>query len=261
MSSSFQTTATFYLSKLRGAALGIATIATLIGAPALAADMPVKAPVTYDWTGFYLGGEFGYGWATNQNTELNTTGTNFPAVYTFNPVNMNGVLGGFYGGYNYQINRFLVGIDADYTFAKLTGTGIDVSPITGNIFRYPTTMNWISTTTGRLGYVNNNWLWFAKGGWAWAEFDQSSVQSTPGLVLTGASLSPATSARDGWTVGGGAEWRLSGHWLAKFEYDYVRFDRTSFSTMSINPTGIPALSTISPASSLNMLKAGAAYRF
>ena len=32
--------------------------------PALAADLPLKAPVAkavYDWTGFYVGGHFGYG--------------------------------------------------------------------------------------------------------------------------------------------------------------------------------------------------------
>src|SRR3954471_22473616 len=36
----------------------------MFDAPAMAADMPLKAPVlkaVYDWTGFYVGGAVGYG--------------------------------------------------------------------------------------------------------------------------------------------------------------------------------------------------------
>ena len=43
-----------------GIGLGMLTLAE----PALAADLPLKAPAlkaVYDWTGFYVGGHFGYG--------------------------------------------------------------------------------------------------------------------------------------------------------------------------------------------------------
>ena len=45
---------------LAGAAFG----ALALGSPALAADMPLKAPhlrPAFDWTGFYIGGHTGYG--------------------------------------------------------------------------------------------------------------------------------------------------------------------------------------------------------
>ena len=56
---------------MRRVILGLAG-AAMFGGAAMAADMgrPVyKAPpagalpVTYDWTGFYVGGHIGYGWA------------------------------------------------------------------------------------------------------------------------------------------------------------------------------------------------------
>jgi hypothetical protein len=50
---------------MKDIAIGIAVFAVLVGTPVLAADMPLKAPPpapTYNWTGFYIGGNVGYGW-------------------------------------------------------------------------------------------------------------------------------------------------------------------------------------------------------
>ena len=51
--------------------------AAALSGTAFAADMPVKAraidPI-WNWSGFYVGGHFGYGWAFPEITE-DTTGT------------------------------------------------------------------------------------------------------------------------------------------------------------------------------------------
>jgi outer membrane immunogenic protein len=79
--------------------------------------------------------------------------------------------------------------------------------------------------TGRLGYADN-WLFFAKGGWAWAAFEGSTNTTTP----TGATVALLTSeeTRDGWTVRGGIEWGVSQHVSVKLEYDYVKFQKRQF---------------------------------
>src|SRR5215467_6351185 len=47
-----------------------ALLATVIAGPAIAADMPLKAPppVVYGWEGFYLGGQIGGQWNRNDWT-------------------------------------------------------------------------------------------------------------------------------------------------------------------------------------------------
>ena len=60
----------------------------LAAAPAMAADIPVKAPVVapvmaplvYNWSGFYIGGNIGGGWANAEY--LNLANTTFFGVPT-----------------------------------------------------------------------------------------------------------------------------------------------------------------------------------
>lgn len=247
-------------------AIAAATALPALGASgALAADMPVKAlPVPAaapSWTGFYLGGEVGGGWEQEQVTIVtNNPGAAFPPGTVLNPVDDSGVLGGIYGGFNYQINQVVLGIDGDYTWADLHGTAMDVSPVNGDIANESSTVRWIATLTGRLGYaVNNNWLLFAKGGGAWARFDASSITTTPGGAFVGMTSSADT--RSGWTVGAGVEWGFLAHWSAKLEYDYVKFRTATFSITDVTAAGVVSTPLRSATTSLNMLKGGIAYRF
>src|ERR1700758_3049509 len=111
-------------------ATAIAAIA-LIGTPAFAADMAVKAPPlpppapVYNWTGWYVGGNVGYSWG-NANTDLGGTGsvTSFfnipPATSSFafadsHTAKPNGVIGGGQIGYNYQFSPAgIVGFETDF---------------------------------------------------------------------------------------------------------------------------------------------------
>lgn len=96
---------------------------------ACAADIPTKArayvptPTAYNWTGFYIGGQAGGGWFSDQvtNGPNAADGTiNFPPGFVHNKVNGSGGLAGGYAGYNYQIDQLVIGIEGDYSWAHLT---------------------------------------------------------------------------------------------------------------------------------------------
>jgi outer membrane immunogenic protein len=177
-----------------------------------------------------------------------------------NPIDYSGPLGGFYAGGNYQFNQFLVGIDADYTWAGLDGTGLDTNPANGAKSTHSDQINWVSTVAGRVGWVSNNWLLFAKGGWGWAGFAESSATYSGAGALR--NTSTGSSTHDGWTVGGGVEYGLGPHLSAKLEYDYVKFDTATVTiTETTTTTGAVGFPTRSVTASMDMVKVGLGYRF
>jgi outer membrane immunogenic protein len=246
----------------------IAAIAALIGTPALAADMALPPPPPpepfYNWTGFYLGGEGGVGWFSNKITNV-TGGPSFPPGFVHNSDGSEGPFGGGYGGFNYQFNHFVVGIDGDFSGADLKGTAFTTGPH-GNIDRDTDRINWLATATGRVGYAFDNVLLFAKGGWAAASFNGTETNFTAALATAASGTNAST--RNGWTVGAGVEYGLTPHWSAKLEYDYLQLGTAAYNTTLTNtgvgggsPPGTISVFARSATSSLNLVKAGFAYRF
>ena len=174
---------------------GAAAAADLPVAPAPYYKAPVYAPA-YNWSGFYLGINGGGGWG---RSTWNTTG----------PFDTSGGLIGGTIGYNYQINQVVLGVEGDIDWANINGstnTGCTAVGGTG----CTTGDNWLSTVRGRLGYAADRFLPYITGGAAFGDIKASG----PGLTGT-----DTTNA--GWTLGGGIEFAIAGHWTAKAEYLYV----------------------------------------
>jgi outer membrane immunogenic protein len=230
------------------------------------ADMPLKAPLapvpyaSYNWTGFYAGVEAGPSWGSEQVTRVDG-GVAFPNGFTDSPVNLSGFLGGVYAGYNYQINQFVFGVDGDYTWADLTGSGSDASPlVAGSVAHENVTVNWIATVTGRLGYAVNDWLLFVKGGGAWAGWSSGGDRTLASGAVTDSSSS--SDNRDGWTVGGGFEYAFLPHASLKLEYDYVGLNTASYSsTVTTISNGHTTSEARTATWSLNIAKIGLGYKF
>jgi opacity protein-like surface antigen len=218
-------------------ALVIASVAVvgLLGGSALASDLPIKAPLKktpvapppYNWSGFYLGANFGGAWTSGS---LNIPGNNFYGGITE-------FIGGVQGGYNYQAGHLLVGVEGEFDGAAFNHPALPV-PTLGSV-----SQSWVSTVAGRVGLANDRWLAFAKLGGGW-------VHSNAAVNLPGAAWN-GSSTDGGWLLGGGIEYGFKPHWTLKLEYDYLAQPNWTSAT-------IPAVSLNH---GLQMVKAGINYKF
>jgi outer membrane immunogenic protein len=198
--------------------------ATMLSGAALAADIarPVyKAPpagvmpVAYDWTGFYIGGHVGYGWADKSWTDAFGLATSHTA---------DGFLGGGQVGFNYQINQFVFGVEGDVSWANLKGSSTlpgFVGAPAGQTFN--SEVDWTATLTGRVGIALDRWLVYGKGGVAWAGDRYSTNRYTAPLTTE------ISDTRWGWTAGAGVEYAFAPQWSAKLEYNYMDFGTRNYS--------------------------------
>lgn len=225
---------------MRAILLAGVAVAALSGAPALAADMPLKAPapvaVPFSWAGFYIGVHGGYGWgdykfADNINAERAQ-------------LDPGGGLGGFQIGYNaYLAPNWVLGTEIDFSLADIRDSGA-TSP---GAFAVSTKVDFLGTARTRFGYATDRTLFYATGGMAWAHL--KAIEQP-----VGALQSAPDAYHVGWTVGGGLEYAFDPRWSAKIEYLYADFGRY------INAGG-SALSIRSGELTLSTVKAGLNYRF
>lgn len=237
---------------MRSIGICIVAAAALVGTRAFAADMPLKAPPppvpVYDWTGFYVGGNFGYGWGDPRTTAAGSGTTviqpAFPASFAFTDSNtapVRGALGGIQVGYNYQFNpKWLLGLEADFQGSGQRGSNALVDPfstlvcdlvivgggcggsgtINGTaITSYQAGIAWFDTVRLRLGYlINDQVMLYGTGGLAYGRVQLSGTTTTSGTAVffgTPDVLAPTAGGfstsrtNTGFTVGGGMEARLS----------------------------------------------------
>jgi high affinity Mn2+ porin len=187
----------------------------VVDGPAMASDMPVKAPriqSVFDWTGFYIGAHAGYSRGSS-NAALSDPAT------TATSNSFGGMIGGVQAGYNYRLpSGILLGLEADITFPNyLTSNSVVSSLATA---RSAATEQWdyVGTARGRVGYATGPWLAYATGGLAWAG---ERFLNTPAIGSDEKTL----NTRLGWAAGAGVEYAFAPHWSARLEYLYSQFGK------------------------------------
>jgi outer membrane immunogenic protein len=199
------------------------TAAAFCSAPAIAADMPVKAPAYkavdpgFSWTGCYVGVEAGYGWGS---TDVNAA-TDGHAI--LHGSHVDGGLGGGTLGCNWQTGAWVWGVENDFSWAGFRGTGLDLS---NPAFFEGVKANWLDTLRARVGYAVDRSFWYVTGGAAFSDIKVSAEH----LGITPKETESKTAT--GWTIGGGVEYAIDPHWTAKIEYLYVDFGRDSYAFTS-----------------------------
>jgi opacity protein-like surface antigen len=239
-----------------------AALAVTIAGSARAADLPLKSETPFaarfTWTGCYLGGHLGGGFAHKDITDPaqlvqdsflgpgSTTG-----ITTVSPA-PNGVVIGGQIGCDYQFApSWLVGIEG-----AASGSTMKASRTVGLPLGNPDTAlvqaktDFLTSVTGRLGYAFDNVLLYAKGGVAMAADRYDVTGSFAGTPFGFVGL----ENRFGWTAGGGVEWAFSPHWSASVEYDYYQFGHRVIA-MS-DPTNV-FLGNVDVRQNIQVIKVGA----
>jgi len=201
-----------------------------IAAPASAADMAVKArppaPVIapiYDWTGFYIGANGGWGQSHNCWDFVDPVG-----VITANGCNdrSGGLVGGQIG-YRWQASQWVFGLEAQGDWADLSNQRVSlINPA----FSTRTTTDGIGLFTGQIGYAWNAALLYLKGGAA-VTSNRASILTT----LTGVELASASSTRWGGVVGVGFEYGFAPNWSVGLEYDHLFMGDANNTFSIVNP--------------------------
>jgi len=276
---------------MRSFKLGALALAiTAIAAPAVAADMPVKArPIVapvYNWSGWYAGGNVGYSWGYSEtDVAFFTNPAGVPIVppagsLTSSRTRMDGWVGGLQLGANMQSGNWLVGFETDFQWTGQKGSStydclaVGISGgvcfpgltatlppgVTGLTVALDQKLEWFGTARLRLGLLPApNWLLYVTGGLAYGEVSTSalhtSVNGFGAIVATPASFSQTNL---GWTIGGGIEGVISGPWTGKIEYLYMDLGTV---TGAIVPVAPLAQASFSSKITDNILRVGLNYRF
>jgi outer membrane immunogenic protein len=184
---------------------------------AVAADMPTKAPqyvnpaALPDWSGFVVGIQGGYGWASAT--------PDVPITPFSNPSTKGWAFGG-YGGYNWQVGQYVLGLEVAYTQADLTESQ------TVNRTSVNTKLDRLGNVNAKMGYlITPGMELYAAGGLAFG-----GAEAT---LTNGVNSVTARGNHWGWDAGVGAEIRLAQHLSLGLEYLHYGLGNATYSVTGI----------------------------
>lgn len=218
-----------YSKLIRTGAIMLALLAASAASHAADAYRPIyKSPPPlmipdYNWTGFYLGANGGYGAGPSNNAK--------------------GWVAGGTVGYNLQVGHVVLGFEGDYDWTNMTGNttaGVCAASVSG----CRTTVPWLATARGRVGYAFDRIMPYVTGGLAYGNLKAES------------DFGSDSENQPGYALGGGVEYAFGDRWSTKIEYLYVSLSDSDCAA----PCGSPAV----PATvrfTENFFRFGLNYRF
>jgi len=196
---------------------------------AKAADLPqrpVAAPLlaptpVYNWTGIYFGINGGGGWG--HQDPLNLISNRFDGK----SVDFSGGVFGGTAGAQIQSGHVVIGFEADIDWANMKGSSTFI-PTVGGVAIIPaaisatTNIDWEATARARLGYAEQNWLFYATAGLA-VLGTKANVLPPAGFTCSGALQinCSGTNKQIGAVLGAGIEYGITPNISAKLEYLYL----------------------------------------
>ena len=178
-----------------------------------AAPADARSSSTYDWTGFYVGGHFGFGHGSLNNNLSSATpemaSNSFGSAY-----------GGLQVGYNYEFPLgWMLGAEANVSFPNFLEDGVVSTPSLGTV---TDEIDYLGMLRARLGYALGPYLLYGAAGFTWS---QARFTDDLGNVIL--------RNRTGWTAAVGIEFVLAPAWTIRLEYLHDHLDAVT----SMFPTG------------------------
>jgi outer membrane immunogenic protein len=214
-----------------------------LAAPAAAADLAerpyTKAPpmlaAAYDWSGFYVGANGGWGTSHKCWDQV------FTGIGTFSE-GCHDATGGVAGGqigYRWQAANWVFGLEAQGDWADLKGR--NDSTLFPGIFTNQSKVNAFGLFTGQVGYAVNNVLFYVKGGAA-VTSDKFDV-FTASTVIPPNTLVASTGDQTRWggVVGVGLEYGFAPNWSAAVGYDHLFMQDKTVTLTTTGPLFTPGL--------------------
>ena len=236
---------------------GAAALA-LAAQPTLAADAPVykgpppPASALFNWSGFYVGLHAGYAWAgvSGIYDQLDAAGpTNLGAL------KLDGFVLGGQIGWNWQVNNFVVGVEADASWAHARDSMLGSEPVGSG--RGPDTItvrrDYLASIRARLGVTWDRLLIYGTAGLG---FTRHSISIADVFTATTGTRSVSKS---GLVVGAGIEHAFSNNMTWRLEYLHyavgTRFALTSPPFADADPGDFVRFGPV------NVVRAGVNVRF
>jgi outer membrane immunogenic protein len=227
----------------------IVALATLAGAPALAADMPVKAPLysapVFSWTGCYVGGNAGGKWGRFKDRVETAAftgpdGTAFPAdsidLGSLRP--SSGVAGVEAGCRWENTEHWFIGLEGDYDWSNLHAQATNASttafPGTRGVFAvgdlFENRARWESSLRLSVGHSFDRVLLYATvgAGFTRLSMDGTFIPVTIAGVAYPPSFASGSKTMVGGTVGAGLAYALTDRLELGAEYRYTSFSTADF---------------------------------
>ena len=214
------------MKKLVLAAVGLIAMATTSASAADMAARPyAKAPAPiavslYNWGGFYLGINGGWGSSRKCWDEIST-----PVTFALGCHDATGGTIGGQIGYRWQAASWVFGLEAQGNWADFHGS----NPIIGlPALTNDTHVNAFGLFTGQIGYAMNNALLYVKGGAA-------VTSDRYRTFITGTGVAVANTIDDsrwGGVVGVGLEYGFTPNWSVAVEYDHMFMQNRTYNQIS-----------------------------
>jgi outer membrane immunogenic protein len=229
-----------------------AVLASVAAGSAIAADLPSRnapppmlspAPV-YNWSGFYVGGNAGVGWANGGNVTVHDPVLGSKSI---NVSSHSGFIGGGQIGYNFQAGEFVYGLETDIQWADV-GSKVNWGPYGRLGVSTGGSGGYFGTLRGRAGYAIDRTLLYLTGGLAYGGLNSSPLTGNAGSNV-------------GYALGGGVEYAFTQNWTAKLEALYINLSNGNAKTIYVTNGGLVYPISASNGNGGGVVRVGVNYKF